>query len=108
MKFRILALIATFTVQLLYATSYTFAKDVMAGGYMGPFAFALVRVLGATVLFWLLSGVGPKEKIAKKDFLSFFVAAFFGIAVNMLFFINGLKYTTPIHASVIVTIAPIS
>lgn len=109
MKVRVYALFAAFAVQLLYATSYTFAKDVLAGGFVDPFAFVLIRALGATVLFWLFNwiGIGPKEKIDKKDYLSFLIAAVFGVIINMLFFINGLKFTSPIHASVIVTLVPI-
>lgn len=107
MKVRIWALIAAFIVQLLYGLNYTFAKDVIAGGFMKPFGFILLRVIGATVLFWLFSWLGPKEKIDKKDYLTFFFAAIFGVAVNMLMFFKGLEYTTPIHASVIATITPI-
>ncbi|MEO6346804.1 MAG: DMT family transporter, partial [Aquaticitalea sp.] len=43
----------------------------------------------------------------RKDFLKFFVAAIFGVAINMLLFLKGLELTTPINASVIVTITPI-
>lgn len=107
MNVRIWALIAAFAVQLLYGLNYTFAKDVLADEFLSPLAFVLVRVAGATALFWVFSFIGPKEKIDRKDFFSFFLAAVFGVAINMLLFIKGLKYTTPIHASVIVTITPI-
>ncbi|WP_299884478.1 DMT family transporter [uncultured Lacinutrix sp.] len=107
MKTRYWALIAAFAVQLLYGLNYTFVKDVLAGGYMQSNAFVLVRVGGATALFWLFSFLGPKEKIDKKDYFTFFLGAVFGVAINMLLFIKGLEFTTPIHASVIVTITPI-
>jgi drug/metabolite transporter (DMT)-like permease len=54
-----------------------------------------------------LSFLGPKEKIDKRDYIRFFIAAIFGIAINMLLFFKGLQLTTPIHASVIATISPI-
>lgn len=79
----------------------------MVGGYVKPYAFIVLRVGGATLLFWLFSFIGPKEKIDKKDYLHFFIAALFGIAINMLMFFKGLEHTTPIHASVISTISPI-
>lgn len=107
MKVRTLAFIAAFVVQLMYGLNYTFAKDVMAGGFVKPFAFIVLRVGGATSLFWLFSFMGPKEKIDKKDYIHFFIAALFGIAINMLMFFKGLEHTTPIHASVISTISPI-
>lgn len=107
MHTRYWALIAVFTVQLLYGLTYTFAKDVISGGFIKPFGFILIRVAGATTLFWLFSFLGPKEKIDKKDYLTFFYAAIFGVALNMLTFFKGLEFTTPIHASVIMITVPI-
>ncbi len=101
------ALVAVFVVQLLYGLNYTFAKFVMNSGFVKPFAFTVLRVLGALVLFWLLSIFLPKEKIAKNDYKTFFAAAIFGVATNMLLFLKGLELTTPIHAAVIITITPI-
>ncbi|WP_397363963.1 DMT family transporter [Olleya sp. R77988] len=107
MKSRYWALIAVFFVQVFYGLTYTFAKDVISGGFIKPFGFILARIGGATLLFWIFSFLGPKEKIDKKDFKVFLFAAFFGVAANMLLFFKGLEYTTPIHASVIMITAPI-
>ena len=62
-KLRILALIAAFAVQLLYGLTFTFAKDVMANGYVKPFGFIALRVGGAALLFWIVNFFTPKEKI---------------------------------------------
>ena len=107
MNKRTFALVAVFVVQLLYGLNYTFAKSVMNSGYIKPFGFVLLRVLGATILFWILGVFMPKEKIDKKDYKTFFLAAVFGVVTNMLLFLKGLELTTPIHASVIITITPI-
>lgn len=101
------AFIAAFLVQLFYGVTFTFANDVIDGGYIKPYGFILLRLLGATILFWLFSFFAPKEKISPKDFLVFVAAAFFGVALNMLTFFKGLSYTTPIHASVIMVVVPI-
>lgn len=101
------AFIAAFLVQLFYGVTFTFANDVIDGGYIKPYGFILLRLLGATILFWLFSFFAPKEKISQKDFLVFVAAAFFGVALNMLTFFKGLSYTTPIHASVIMVVVPI-
>ncbi len=101
------AFIAAFLVQLFYGVTFTFANDVIDGGYIKPYGFILLRLLGATALFWIFSFLAPKEKISGKDFLIFMVAAFFGVALNMLTFFKGLSYTTPIHASVIMVVVPI-
>ena len=107
MKTRYWALIAVFLVQILYGFTFTFAKDVIAGGFIKPFGFIVLRIGGATALFWIFSFLGPKEKIIRKDYLTFFYAAVFGVAVNMLCFFKGLEYTTPIHGSVIMITVPI-
>ncbi|WP_452220068.1 DMT family transporter [Lacinutrix salivirga] len=107
MNSRNFALFALFLVQLLYGINYTFAKFIMNEGYVKPFGLVILRVLGATILFWILGTFMPKEKIDRKDYKTFFLAAVFGVATNMLLFLKGLELTTPIHASVIVTITPI-
>lgn len=94
-------------VQLLYGLNYTIAKAVMNENYIKPFGFVLLRVAGATVLFWLLSLIVPQQKIEKKDFIKLFAAALFGVVINMLFFFKGLEFTSPIHASAIMTITPV-
>ena len=43
----------------------------------------------------------------QKDYLQFFYAAVFGVGINMMLFLKGLEFTTPIHASAIVTTTPI-
>lgn len=107
MNSRGFAIFALFVVQLLYGLNYTIAKTVMNENFIKPFGFVLLRVIGATALFWLMGLFLPKEKIDKKDYIKFFVAALFGVVINMLFFFKGLEYTSPIHASTIIITVPI-
>lgn len=107
MKSRSLALVALFMVQLLYALNYTFAKFVMNEGYVKPMGLVFARVLGAVILFWLLGLFYKSEKVDRKDYLKFFYAAVCGVGINMVFFLKGLEYTSPVHASVIMTSSPI-
>jgi|TARA_R110002012_G_scaffold157293_4_gene318459 drug/metabolite transporter (DMT)-like permease len=107
MNSRTFALVAVFMVQLLYGLTFTFAKGVINEGLIAPFGFILVRIIGATALFWILSLFTKNEKIERKDFLILFAGSIFGIALNMLTFFKGLEYTTPINASVIMITAPI-
>jgi len=107
MNSRGFAIFALFMVQLLYGLNYTIAKVVMNENYINPFGFVLLRVAGATLLFWIISIFLPKQKIDKKDYLKFFMAAIFGVVINMLLFFKGLEYTSPIHASSIMIIVPI-
>jgi drug/metabolite transporter (DMT)-like permease len=106
MNKRVLAFILAFIASTIYGVSFTIAKDVMPL-YIKPFGFIVLRVSGAMLLFWLISVMVPKEKIAPNDFIRIFFMAFFGVALNMLTFFKGLSLTTPINGSVIMTTTPI-
>jgi len=100
------AFVLAFLAALIYGVSFTVAKDVMPL-YIKPYGFILLRVAGATLLFWIISFTIPKEKIAPNDFIRFFLAALFGVTINMLAFFKGLSLTTPINGSVIMVTSPI-
>lgn len=102
----ILAHIFLLFANLIYAINYSFAKDVMPTFIM-PSGFILLRVLGAFFLFFLLHKIFIREKVEAKDLLRLVACGFFGVAVNQLFFFEGLNLSTPINASIIMTINPI-
>ena len=106
MNSRNFAFLLAFLAALIYGVSFTVAKSVMPH-YIKPYGFILLRVLGATSLFWLVGFFIKKEKIAIYDFLRIFLAAIFGTALNMLTFFKGLSMTSPISASVIMVTSPI-
>ncbi len=95
---------ALLSVAFIYGANYSIAKYIMPD-YIQAFAIILMRVLGATILFWI---VAPKEKLqSKRDYLYLALCSLFGVAINQLFFFKGLSYTVPINASVIMTTTPI-
>lgn len=98
--------LALLIVNVIYAVSYGFSKDVL-GTYIPPFAFILIRVIGATLLFWSILIFTKKEKILKKDFFTLILCGFFGVAANQLMFFEGLKNTSSINASVIMVATPL-
>ena len=106
MKSRALALLAAFGATAIYGMNHTIAKVVMPH-YIGPFGFIMLRVVGACILFWLVSFLIPKETIERKDFLRIAFTALFGMCINMLMFFKGLQLSTPINSGVIVTLTPI-
>jgi len=97
---------ALFIVGLIYGLNYLIAKDVMSG-YVEPRGFILLRVLGASVLFWLFTGFKNSEKIDRKDYWRIAVCGLTGVALNQTIFFEGLNLTTPINASIIMTSSPI-
>ena len=105
MNSRSWALVCAWIVAIIYGVTFTIAKDVMPK-YIDAFGFIVLRVGGATLLFWMVSFLGPKEKIAKNDFIRIAVCAFFGVALNMLTFFKGLSYTSPIMGAVLMVTTP--
>ena len=67
MSKRSLALIAAFLATSIYGINHTVAKEIMPI-YIGSSGFIMLRLLGATSIFWIISLFTPKEKIQKKDF----------------------------------------
>jgi len=106
MSKRVLALLAAFGASVIYGINHTVAKDVMPT-HIQPFGFIMLRVSGAALLFWLISFLGPREKIQSKDWPRLLLCAVFGMVINMLMFFKGLSLSTPINSSVIATITPI-
>ncbi|MDG1914638.1 MAG: DMT family transporter [Crocinitomix sp.] len=97
--------IALFVLNLIYGANYVVAKGLMPS-IIGPNGFILLRVGGAALLFWLLFST-RFEKVSNKDLGRLALCGFFGIAMNQLFFFNGLMRTSPVNASVIMTTTPI-
>jgi len=106
MNSRNIALVFAFLAALIYGVTYTIAKDIMPL-YVKPYAFIILRVSGATILFWIASLFVAKERIEKSDYFRIFLAAIFGVVINMLAFFKGLSLTTPISASVMMLTSPI-
>lgn len=106
MNNRTLALLAAFGASAIYGMNHTIAKGLMPL-YIKPFGLILLRVIGASVLFWIISLWGPKEKIDPRDWKRLLACALFGMVINMLMFFKGLSLSTPINSSVIITISPI-
>jgi drug/metabolite transporter (DMT)-like permease len=97
---------ALFFANLIYALTFTFAKDVMPDTIQ-PIGFILVRVTGAMILFQIIHRIWIREKVKREDYGILILCGLFGVAINMMLFFKGLNYTTPIHAAVTMTSAPI-
>lgn len=96
-----------FAVNLIYGINFSVAKSVMGEGYLTPFVFILVRVLGATALFWAFACTMPREPLRRADVPLLVLCSLFGVVINQLMFFSGLERTTTINASLIMITAPI-
>ena len=106
MKKLILAHLAIFGANLIYGLNYVIAKGIMPD-HLQPRVIILFRVVGATIIFWLVANFFSQEKIEKTDFPRLALSGLFGIAINQIMFFEGLNLTTPINASIIMVSTPI-
>jgi len=99
--------LSLFTVSLIYAATFTIAKQVMPF-YVKPFAFILMRVTVAAIFIFIFHSIFVKKRITdRKDFIQLGISALFGVAFNMLLFFKGLSITTPINGAVLMMNTPI-
>lgn len=90
----------------IYGASYIIAKGIMPEK-IDPTAMVVIRLGVCTLLFWLIKFSLTRERIEKKDWLMFFMCGLFGGAASQLLFFHGISLTSPIDASIIMTLTPV-
>ncbi|MDC1403360.1 DMT family transporter [Crocinitomicaceae bacterium] len=99
--------LALFIVNTFYGANHVIAKGIMPN-ILTPNVFILLRVAGATALFWLIRLFSKsREKVERKDLIRIAACGVFGVAVNQLFFFHGLNLSSSINAGIIMTLNPI-
>ena len=98
--------LALIGANVIFGLNFVIAKGIMPH-YLDPRSIILLRVTVAVIFFWLFHRAFVKEKVEKRDLIKLSVCGLFGIAINQIFFFEGLNLTTPINSSIIITSIPI-
>jgi len=98
--------LAVLGANVIFGLNFVIAKSIMPL-WLEPRAIIVLRVVGASAIFWLVDAFFVQEKVAKVDLRRMFFAAIFGVALNQILFFEGLNLTTPINASIIMVGTPI-
>ncbi len=98
--------LALIGANVIFGLNYIIAKGIMPH-YLDPRSIILLRVTVAVIFFWLFHLAFVKEKVEKRDLIKLSVCGLFGIAINQIFFFEGLNLSTPINSSIIITSIPI-
>lgn len=98
--------VALFMVNTIYGASHVIAKGIMPN-YLTPNVFILLRVVGATFLFWIIWLLGKQERISRKDLPLVAICGLFGVAINQLFFFHGLNLSSAINSGIIMATNPL-
>lgn len=98
--------IALFAANIIFGMNTPISRSLMPE-ILHPNALTFLRLAGGMLLFWLASLFIKKEHVPAKDIMMLFFASLFALTLNQLPFFIGLSMTSPIDASIVVTMLPI-
>ncbi len=98
--------IAIFSANIIFGLNIPISRMLMSQ-ILSPYTLTFFRLSGGMILFWLISFFTRKEKVPFKDILLLFLASLFALTFNQLPYFIGLASTSPIDASIVVTMLPI-
>ena len=91
----------------IFGLNIVFCKDIANSEVISPIVLFTLRALGASILFWLLSLLKPREKVDKKDFPGIALASFVGLFVPQMTFLMAITMATTIDTAIMGTLGPI-
>lgn len=92
---------------VLFGLMSPMCKFAMQNKGVDALQLAFFRVCGAAILFWLISLLIPREKIAGRDWLPLLGMTLCGMLINQFLYVLGIQYTSPGNACVIGTSTPV-
>ena len=98
--------IALFSANIIFGMNTPISRTLMPE-ILSPYTLTFFRLAGGMLLFWIISLFVKKEKVPAKDVLLLFFASLFSLILNQLPYFVGLSMTSPIDASIVVTMLPI-
>ena len=105
-KERLQGHVCIFAANVIFGVYIPISKYLMAHCVSGE-ALTLARMWGAAALFWTASLFTGGDRVGRRDLALMFVFSLFGVVMNQGVFIYGLGKTSPVDASVIVTMTPL-
>ncbi|MDR2950436.1 MAG: DMT family transporter [Prevotella sp.] len=94
-------------VMTIFGLNIPINKYLYTSGLLTPMAMTLLRMGFASIAFWLISLMMPKEKVEKKDMLILLIGGLCGMLINQSLFAYGLGQTSSVDASIITTSGPL-
>lgn len=99
--------LAVLSTNLFFAVNFSLVKYI-SPSLVKPFAVNVLRAGISLLLFWMLWLMSQtKPTVQRKHWPRFFLCGLTGIAINQMFFIKGLTYTSAIHASLLILLTPL-
>lgn len=100
--------LSIFAVNLIFGINTPITKSILNSSLnIDALALTYLRFIGATLVFCLVSILFKIPKANKKDIPFFILASLFGVVLNQTSFVFGLSKTSPVDASIVVSLTPI-
>jgi drug/metabolite transporter (DMT)-like permease len=98
---------ALIAVQLLFGANSVVGR--LGLDYLGPQGLLVVRVCGATAIFWLVHLIRPEVSVrfTRTDWWLMVACSLLGVTVNQALFLYGLSLSTAVNATLIGTTIPV-
>ena len=99
--------LASAATYAIFGINIIACRDIAIDGGLAPIVLFVIRALVAGALFWIVSLIGPREKVPPRDLLKVAGAGIIGIFLPQLTFLHAIARTAPVDLSIITTITPI-
>ena len=99
-----LAIAGAYTI---FGLNIVFCKDIANSAVISPMVLFVLRAVGATALFWVLSLFLPKEPVDKGDSLKIAAASCVGLFIPQMTFLMAITMATSIDTAIMSTLGPI-
>jgi drug/metabolite transporter (DMT)-like permease len=99
--------IAILATNLIFGLNNPLTKSLLSEDHIDAYALTYFRFIGSCAVFWLASLIFTTPKASRKDVLLLCLASIFGVICNQMLFVVGLNSTTPVNASIIVSLTPV-
>ncbi|MCC8174484.1 MAG: DMT family transporter [Odoribacter sp.] len=98
--------IAILTTNVIFGLNTPIAKTLVPN-WISPAGLTVLRMTFATSIFWVISLFFKHEKVSRKDLITIFFAALFGLVGAQLSFAAALQYTSPVNISLLAAMIPV-
>ena len=99
--------LASAATYAIFGINIIACRDIAIDGGLAPIVLFVIRAFVGGLLFWIVSLIGPREKVPPRDLLKVAGAGIIGIFLPQLTFLHAIARTAPVDLSVITTITPI-
>lgn len=99
--------LAIFSAYTIFGLNIVFCKDIANCAVVAPIVLFSLRAIGASALFWCISLFTTSEKVDRRDLPKIAMAAFLGLFMPQITFLEAITMSTAVDTSIVSTLCPV-